>query len=113
MEEIMNNYGSVFRNVRLNKNLSLKDIAEGSISISFLSKFERGESDISLSNFYSLINNLNITIDEFSYIANDYNLIDFEKLLENIKIAYENNNQLLLMKFIKQELEAATESRCF
>lgn len=106
----MNKLGHVFRTIRLAKNLSLKDIAQGNISISFLSKFERDESDISLSNFYSLLNKINVTIEEFSFIANDYKLLDQEVLLDDIKSAYESNNIILLEKYKKKEMELYIET---
>lgn len=92
----MNKIGHVFRTIRLAKNLSLKDIAQGDISVSFLSKFERDESDISLSKFYSLLNKMNITLEEFRFIANDYKLMEHEVMLDNVRSAYESNNIILL-----------------
>lgn len=99
----MKNFGKTFRSMRRAKKLSLKDIADGSISFSFLSKFERGKSDISLTNFYTLINKMNITIEEFSYVANDFNVLAFEKLLEKINRAYKSNNITLLSQYMEQE----------
>ncbi|MCK1994221.1 helix-turn-helix domain-containing protein [Peribacillus muralis] len=107
----MNRYGRLFRKLRKEKNYSLKEIAEGNISVSFLSKFERGESDISLTNFYSLLGKLNITLEEFSFIANNYKSIDFEVLLNEMKIAYENNNLLILTDLRKKEIELWKTSR--
>ena len=43
--------GSLTKKIRLSKKLSLKDVAGDYLSVSFLSKFERGESEISLSRF--------------------------------------------------------------
>ena len=39
--------GALFKKFRLSKNLTLKDVAGDFLSVSFLSKFERGESEIS------------------------------------------------------------------
>lgn len=60
-----NNIGSLFKGLRKSKNLSLSDVSGELISLSFISKFERGESEISLSRFLILLSNLNVTIDEF------------------------------------------------
>ena len=38
--------GSLTKKIRLSKKLSLKDVAGDYLSVSFLSKFERGESEI-------------------------------------------------------------------
>ena len=40
--------GALLKKIRLSKNLTLKELASDYLSVSFLSKFERGESDISL-----------------------------------------------------------------
>lgn len=40
--------GETFRELRLNRNLSLQQIAGDSVSLSQLSRFERGQSDISI-----------------------------------------------------------------
>lgn len=107
----MNKIGHVFRTIRLAKNLSLKDIAQGDISVSFLSKFERDESDISLSKFYSLLNKMNITLEEFRFIANDYKLMEHEVMLDNVRSAYESNNIILLETLKKKELAKYSETK--
>lgn len=67
-----NHIGTLFKNLRKNKKMSLNDVSGNSISLSFISKFERGESEISLSRFLILLNNLNVTIEEF------HNLYQYE-----------------------------------
>ena len=54
--------GALFKKIRLSKKLALKDVAGDYLSISFLSKFERGESEISLSRFFLLLENLDVSI---------------------------------------------------
>ncbi|MGE7623368.1 helix-turn-helix domain-containing protein [Viridibacillus sp. NPDC096237] len=88
----MKSFGWIFRDLRLERGYNLKEVADGIVTISFLSKFERGDSDISLSNFYALLEKLNITLSEFTLITNDYTSTYFENLIEQIKVAYENNN---------------------
>ncbi|WP_427108066.1 helix-turn-helix domain-containing protein [Lysinibacillus xylanilyticus] len=100
----MRNLGFIFRDIRMDKGYSLKDIADGILSVSFLSKFERGDSDISLSKFYLLLERLNMTLDEFSFISNDYNLTQVETLMKNVRNAYENNNINLLYKLEQEEI---------
>lgn len=41
-------YGPIFREFRLNRQFSLKQVASNELSVSQLSRFERGESDLSL-----------------------------------------------------------------
>src|SRR5690606_10637976 len=84
-------------------NYSLKEVSEGIMSTSFLSKFERGESEISLSKFYLLLDRLSLTLEEFSLIANDFRPTKLEVLMNNVRKAYENNNINLLLKLAKEE----------
>lgn len=101
----MNYLGYVFRDIRLSKNYSLKEVSKGIISVSFLSKFERGNSDISLSKFSLLLDRLNLTLEEFMFISNDYKPTHLENILNNIKRAYENNDLALLLKIEEEEHE--------
>ena len=56
--------GALLKKIRLSKNLTLKELASDYLSVSFLSKFERGESDISLSRFFLLLDKLDVSIEE-------------------------------------------------
>lgn len=101
----MYSHGSVFRNIRISKQLSLKDVADGVVSLSLLSKFERGECDITLSKFYMLLKKINITLEEYSYMVNDYQPQNLGKLIDMVRVAYENNNVKYLEVLVEQEVE--------
>ena len=51
----MENYGEIFKTYREARGLSLKDIAESGLSTSQLSRFEKGESDLTITKF--ILNN--------------------------------------------------------
>ena len=64
----MQNYdslGKIFRDFRINRSISLKQIADENISISQISRFERGETDISLARFLKLMENMHVEMSEF------------------------------------------------
>lgn len=63
----MKDYGMSFRLLRKERGFTLKTMSEGIISYSYLSKFEKGESDITFRNFVLLIERLNMTLDEFLF----------------------------------------------
>src|SRR5690606_35604742 len=63
-----------------------------------------GESEITISKFYSLLERLNLTLDEYSLISNDYQPLGIEKLLQTIRKAYENNNVNFLLKLQEEQL---------
>jgi len=59
------NLGQVFKNLRTNRRISLKQIANEAVSVSQISRFERGESDLSIGKFLIALDNMNIEVSEF------------------------------------------------
>ena len=88
--------GALLKKIRLSKNLTLKELASDYLSVSFLSKFERGESDISLSRFFLLLDKLDVSIEEFYGILSQDNPTHTEK-------AYYQNDSLSLQKYAGEE----------
>lgn len=86
----MENLGVTFRKIREMKGLTLKETSDDTITVSFLSKFERGESKISVERFLVLLSNLRVTLEEFIHISSWK--LDFEDLMEKITTYYINNN---------------------
>lgn len=85
------------------KDILLKKLLKECVSSSFLSKFERGESDISLSNFYLLLGKLNISLEEYTLILRNFQPSDLEIFLHTIKHAYEQNNIPFLIDIYYEE----------
>ena len=48
---IMKNFGEIFKKFRESRGLWLKDVAKAGISTSQLSRFEKGETDLTISKF--------------------------------------------------------------
>lgn len=101
----MKNLGSVIREVRQSKALTLKQVAGSELSVAFLSKVERGNSDISLNNFLIVLKALNISWDEFFYVARGYQGGNRLKFMEKIKKYMLEDNVYGLQRL--QSLEAA------
>lgn len=59
------NLGQVFKNLRTNRHISLKQISNEDVSVSQLSRFERGESDLSIGKLLIALNNMNVEVSEF------------------------------------------------
>lgn len=68
----MHHYGQVFRELRKSKKYSLKQISGPEVSIAQLSRFERGESELSLSKFFYSLDKLQITVEDFSAKLRQY-----------------------------------------
>lgn len=57
--------GKVFHDFRINRNISLKQIADENVSVSQISRFERGESDLSITKFLIALANMKVEVNEF------------------------------------------------
>lgn len=84
----MNDYGNTFRTFRKNKGYTLKQVASGIVSVSFLSKFERGDSDISFSMMVKLLERIMVTYEEFYFLHNKENTNAIDDFFNQAEKAY-------------------------
>lgn len=91
-------YGETLRIIRQQKGLTLKKLAENICSVSFLSKFERGDSDITLVLMTRLLEKLMMSFDEFLYIHHDYQPDQLEQFFKEARTAYLNRDAVQLKK---------------
>ncbi len=68
----MEHLGKVFREFRTSGNYSLKEAAGESCSTSQLSRFELGESDLAVSRFFEILDNIHVTIENFMDKARNF-----------------------------------------
>lgn len=101
----MKNYGETFRTIREQKGYTMKQVSQGIVSISFLSKFELGVSDISLTSFIRLLQRVSVTFEEFQFL-NQNNRIDLlELFFQEAGDAYMNRDLPQIYRLKKQELD--------
>lgn len=60
--------GQLFRQLRKSRNLSLNQVADTRVSQSFISKFEQGQSRISFDRLEALLQNIQVSFEEFQYL---------------------------------------------
>ncbi|MGT2888524.1 helix-turn-helix domain-containing protein [Streptococcus didelphis] len=82
-------FGAVFKALRLNRGLKLKDVADDRvISLPQLSRFERGLTQITIDKLFFILRKVNIRLEEYLYAVNGYadNPMDvwFEILQQNV-----------------------------
>ena len=86
--------GITLRKVRKGKQISLCSVADEHLSKSQISRFERGESEISCIRLINILDKLHITLDEFLVLHNeDYtNTALFANLVQYIRKQYSSQN---------------------
>ena len=97
---MLKTFGKIFKVIRESKNMSLKEVAAGDISVAQLSRFERGVSGITLDSFYCCLKNMAVSLDEFQYVY--YNYIESDDVLFSKKVAeaYRENNVVKLQSIL-------------
>ena len=99
----MNSVGESFRLLRKERGYTLKTMSEGIVSFSYLSKFEKGKSDITLSTFVRLLRKLNMSVDEFLFFDNQV-LTDYNKVFKKMSIAYSKKDKSGLVSLYEKEM---------
>lgn len=92
--------GKTLRRLRQGKQVSISSLADEHLSKSQISRFERGESEISCSRLLNLLDKLNITIDEF-VSTHSKTHTHFFTLLSRVRKYYAEKNVTKLLKLLE------------
>lgn len=86
--------GITLRKVRKGKQISLCSVADEHLSKSQISRFERGESEISCIRLINILDKLHVTLDEFLILHDDdyTNSESFANLVQYIRKQYSTKN---------------------
>lgn len=83
-QNMIQNYeqlGTVLHEFRVSRKMSLKQIADDTVSVSQISRFERGESDISFYKFLRILENMHVEVNEFMDAARGYDKTETIKFM--------------------------------
>lgn len=98
------NLGQVFKNIRTNRHISLKQIADEDVSAAQISRFERGESEISVRKLLIALDNMNVEAGEYFQAVNDFQSSEQIKLMKAlVKLEYERDIEGFREKQKEQE----------
>ena len=89
---------------------SLKEAAGESCSISQLSRFELGESDLAVSRFFEILDNIHVTIENFMDKARDFQNHEHVAMMGQIVPLYYSNDIAGFQKLQREQLEKAKSS---
>ena len=86
--------GKTLRKIRKCKQVSINSIADEHLSKSQISRFERGESEISCIRLINILDKLHITLDEFLILhdSDNKNKVSFAHLVHYIRKEYSQQN---------------------
>nr|WP_248629758.1 Rgg/GadR/MutR family transcriptional regulator [Enterococcus cecorum] len=101
----MEDFGKIFKKYRESRQLKLRDIASKELSTSQISRFENGESDLTITKFMHAIQLINMPIDEFMYTANHFKRDELNELLDKI-VQYTSSRDIENLKRLIFEEES-------
>lgn len=88
----MTMYGQIFKEFRLNRERTLQEIADDEVSVAQLSRFERGQSDLSVTKFFHVLEKLQLTEKEFmDRVRNYQNVNQIETMSLMAKLHYKSD----------------------
>lgn len=107
----MSNLGKTFKNIRKTKNLTLEEVAGDDFSVSMLSKFENGKTEISAEKLNRALSNMRVSIEEYYYLAKGMENDDFMKIYyKSVKYRYQKNITAL-KKLYQEELDLGKKNK--
>lgn len=109
----MENFGKIFKKFRESRGLKLKDFVGSGLSTSQLSRFEKGESDLTITKFILALNELNMPISEFVYAVNDFHRDELNEILEQIRIFVSQNDIQGMKLLLISQLEKNSPQKKF
>ena len=94
MGNLKSKLGITLRKIRKGKQISLCSIADSNLSKSQISRFERGESEISCIRLINILDKLHVTLDEFLILHDDdyTNSESFANLVQYIRKQYSSHS---------------------
>ena len=109
----MKNFGEIFKKFRESRGLRLKDVAKAGISTSQLSRFEKGETDLTISKFMFILDEINMPIDEFMYTVHDFHRDELNELLSKVRHFVSNHNIEGLKRLLYSQMESEPKQKKF
>lgn len=100
-----NKMGLLFKGIRENKNISIRKASDGVVSKSQLSRFERGENDISALKLFNLLDNIEMSLEEFVEMFREFDIDENRKKFNSIGKLEQAGDFDGLKKFYYNEMD--------
>ncbi|MBG9367116.1 Rgg/GadR/MutR family transcriptional regulator [Streptococcus sp. NLN64] len=95
----MKSFGEVFKQFRQSRGLSLRSISNKDLSVSQLSRFENGQSDLTISKFKIALDEINMPMSEFTYAVQDFKRDELQDLIHKMDL-YVLRNDVVSMRHL-------------
>lgn len=106
----MEQIGKVFRQLRESRNISLRQATGGQFSLSMLSRFETGQSELSVEKFLFALENISASVEEILFLARDFQYDTDSELRKEITDVLEPKNIAPLEDLYRREYQKHAHS---
>ena len=109
----MQKFGEIFKKFRESRGIRLKDVTKAGISTSQLSRFEKGQTDLTITKFMLILDEINMPIDEFMYAVHDFHRDELNELLAKIQFFVSTHDINGLKKLLNSQLKSEPKREKF
>ena len=102
---MLKKFGEIYKLFRESRKITLREIEHKGISRSQLSRFEKGETDLTITKFLLALEQINVPIEEFMFAANDFKRDHFYQLIDEVKQCFLKRNVAKLHKMLIKLME--------
>ena len=81
---MLTKFGEIYYLFRESRKITLRVIEHRGISRSQLSRFEKGETDLTTTKFFLALEQINVPIEEFMYAVKDFKRDCFYQLIDEV-----------------------------
>ncbi|MFD1430785.1 Rgg/GadR/MutR family transcriptional regulator [Lacticaseibacillus mingshuiensis] len=103
-------YGPAFHELRTSRNLSLEAASANIVTKSFLSKFERGDTSISIENLLPLLERINVSATEYLLQANNMSWGKDDVLFSHLVDYINSRDSYQLQRMVEKQQEVVKTS---
>lgn len=101
-------FGKMVRQLRRDKGITLEALSDGILSTSQLSRFERDESEVTISIFHQLLQRLGLDYDELMAFSSETSLTKRQQFFRKMDQLY-HHHKLEALIALREEIEEAKE----
>ena len=99
----MQNLGLIFKRIRESRGISLADATGGEFSISMLSRFENGKSEMSAEKLRTCLGNIYLGMADFDFFVSEFQPTEFAVLQDKIKEFSQPFQKKALLKLLAEQ----------